>query len=331
VLPRKPASKAARAAAVKNADDAELQALDVGLNVDVALDDALFDDRIAEMIADATDPMDDAQDSTSTAIEDAVRRDDYSEGLIGLASEVIAARIHLLGTAYPFELNGNRMRYIGSKTYVYEFCLTASNVSNIADTPFRPALMLFEQLSGLVMSCFLGSMGQYHHTGYPGSGVTIGGHLPTLNAVMPEEWRWDSETLKAKRNDGGVDVVVWKRADDRQDVGSLIFVGNAGCGKNWNDRGKHRERPSDALDLILSRPKSRHLHDFLSLPFHIFDVDEWIEASDEGRFVLDRIRLAAIAEVQEAEIWKREASKLALSLPDAVRLLHPTANIPQVN
>lgn len=321
-------SKATRAAAVANADDAELEALDAGLHVDVALDDALLDDRISETLSDAVSLTEgEATDPNATAIDDIQRLEEYSETVIGLASEVIASRAQLLGKAYPFTLSGNRIRYIGSKTQVYEFCLTASNVPNITDHNFQPVLMLFEQLTGLVMSCFLGSAGQYYHTGFPGSGMAIEAHLMNLDKIMPGEWKWDAETLKKKSNDGGVDVVVWKRADERRNVGSLIFVGNSGCGKNWQDKGKHRERPSDKLETILSRPKPRHLHNFLALPFHIFDEGEWSEASYEAHFVLDRIRLAAIAEAQDVEIWEKETAKFRLPLVDSVRLLHPSANI----
>jgi hypothetical protein len=329
VLPDKSSrSKATRDAAVENADDAELQALDAGLNVDVALDDALLDDRISETLFEAVSPSEGEMfDPSATAIDDIQKLEEYSETLIGLASQVITSRAQLLGKAYPFAMSGNHVRYTGSKTQVYEFCLTASNVPNISDNNFKPALMLFEQLTGLVMSCFLGSAGQYYHTGFPGSGMAIEAHVKNLDKIMPGEWKWNVETLKKKSNDGGVDVVVWKRADERTKVGSLIFVGNSGCGKNWQDKGKHRERPADKLEMILNRPRPRHLHNFLSLPFHIYDEGEWSEASHEAHFVLDRIRLAGIAEAQDVEVWKNEAAKLRLPLADGVRLLHPSANI----
>jgi hypothetical protein len=206
-------------------------------------------------------------------------------------------------------------------------CLSISRVANIAAGKYGKAITVFEQLTGLVMSCFVGSAGQYYHTGHPGSGKAIAGHLSNLNAIMPGEWRWDSETLKERANDGGVDAIVWIRADNRQDVGSLVFVGNSGCGRSWYDLNKHRERPSDELAKILSRPKPRHLHDFLALPFHIFDKQEWYEASDEGGFVLDRIRLASIAEAQESEVWSREATRFELPVDDAIHLVNEKANL----
>jgi hypothetical protein len=325
VLPRKTRSgKQAKADAVRNADDAEILALIAGPGVDTPLDDALLDDRVSEALVEATAPADDDAEPSTTAIDDAMEKDEYTEGLLALASEVITARQQLLGDAYPFELFDNGLRYKGSKTLVYEFCLAIGGVSNIAATKYKPAITVFEQLSGLVMSCFIGAPGQYYHTGFPGSEAVITGHLPRLNAQMPGEWRWDAETVKQKPNDGGVDVIVWKRPDGRASIGaSLMFVGNAGCGRLWYPDNKHLRRPSEELEKILSRPKRYHLHDFFALPFHLFDLNEWIEASDDGRFVLDRIRLARIAESQDVGAWTNEAARLRLSLAAAIRLLNP--------
>lgn len=329
MLPRRQsANKSTRASAVENADDAEMLALAAGAGVDIPMDDALLDDRVSESIVEAASPeQEQSSDVGATAIEDALRSDAYAEGLLGLTSEVIAERGTLLGIAYPFALDGNHIRYLGSKTHVYEFCLSISRVANIAVVKYRKAIAVFEQLTGLAMSCFIGSAGQYYYTGFPGSGSAIAAHLPGLNSVMPGEWRWDVETLKDRANDGGVDAVVWKRPDDRRDVGSLVFVGNSGCGRSWYDSNKHRERPSGELAKILSRPMSQHLHDFLALPFHLYDRQEWIEASDEGVFVLDRLRLAAIAEAQNNAVWMREVARLAISIDDAIRLLNGSASL----
>ena len=327
MLPLKqPRNKSSLASAVRNADDAEVLALAAGAGVEVSLDDALLDDRVSEAIVDAALPDDESLEGASTAVEDALRIDTHAEGLLALASEVIAARGKLLGNYYPFELVNNALRYRGSTTHVYEFCLSISTVVNIAVPKYRQAITVFEQLGGLVMSCFVGCAGQYYHTGYPGSGAAIGRHLESLDQLMPGEWRWDAQTLAGRVNDGGVDAIVWKRADERPDVGSLLFVGNSGCGRTWLDSNKHRERPSDELAKILSRPKPWHLHDFLSLPFHLHDPSQWSEASNEGRFVLDRIRLTAIAEAQPTEMWAREAARLKIPLDDAIRLLNPSIN-----
>lgn len=325
---RQSSNKSTRASAVENADDAEMLALAAGLGVDIPLDDALFDDRVSESIVEAAMPEQDVDgDITGTAIEDALRSDAYAEGLLGLASEVVAERQALLGNAYPFLPDGNHIRYLGSKTHVYEFCLSISRVANIGVGKFGKPLALFEQLTGLLMSCFIGAAGQYYHTGFPGSGSAIVKHLPKLNDAMPGEWQWDVETLKDRANDGGVDAVVWKRPDERLDVGTLVFVGNSGCGRSWYDSNKHRERPSGELAKILSRPKPQHLHDFLALPFHVFDRQEWVEASIEGIFVLDRLRLARIAEAQDDAIWAREVARLTIGIDDAIHLLNNAATL----
>jgi hypothetical protein len=278
-------------------------------------------------MSDAVEPNSDENLATGTAIEDSIRLDAYSEGLLGLTAEVIASRAELLGEAYPFVLSSNAIRYRGSRTHVYEFCLSISSVANIAVPQYRSSIAVFEQLSGLVMSCFIGAPGQYHHTGFPGSGSAIGKHLDALDKLMPGEWKWDEHTLANRANDGGVDVVVYKRADGRRGIGSLMFTGNAGCGRTWRNSNKHRERPSSELAKLLSRPKPWHLHDFLSVPVHLYDNHEWIEASDEGRFVLDRIRLTLIAEALGSDLWHRESARFSKELNEAILLLHPAAKL----
>jgi len=230
----------------------------------------------------------------------------------------------MLGDAYPFQLEQNHVIYRGSKTGIYEFCLSFSRVPNPAATPLRKALALFEQLSGLVMSCFIGTAGQYYHTGFPSSHMALPKHIEELNKRMPGEWKWDNASLVTQVNDGGVDVVVWKRADDRHNVGSLVFVGNVGCTKDWRS-GKASERPSQKLGRILSRPQTRHLHDFFSLPYHVYDNEDWADVCYEGVFVLDRIRLTAIAEAEEATTWAAATAHLVVSIDEAIKLLNPSA------
>lgn len=173
---------------------------------------------------------------------------------------------------------------------------------NVSLGEYKPLQTAFERLAGVAMASTLGSGFMFLRTGFPPAEDSYKNFEPEsferaiemLEAEMPGEWVLDANTKLKNPNDGGVDVVVWKRLDSRE--GSIMYVGNCGCGKNWLKEGKHRERPSSFLERLLSRPKPHHMHDFFSLPFHVYESRDWDDASTEGRLVLDRIRLALVAE-----------------------------------
>ncbi len=316
-LSRDKARKAAR-----EADDVERAALRAGVHVTIQLEECLYDNDISEEDTEATGtdlPGVENEDAVLHAIEEEAKREDW----IARVGEVINERSSLLGNCYPFLIDGNNITYRGSRTFIYEFCLAACYVQNISWRKYKPLQKTFEHLAGLALSLLIGKNSCFLRTGYPpnkdqGAFEKIIGRLEKL---MPGEWAIDPNTRKKNPLDGGVDVVVWIRPDSRP--GSLIFVGNCTCGRNWLREKKHKERASELLDQHLSRPRFTQINDFFALPFHIYEIGDWHEACYESRFVLDRLRLVQLAEKSPPIEWNVLSHKHSLDLRDLIRTADP--------
>jgi hypothetical protein len=324
-------SRDAARKAAKDADDLEAAALQLGAGVSIPLDESIYDQEISEEEAEAialTEAELEAEDLDVDAIQAALTLDTESEQLISAAAEVVKNRQQLLGDAYPFRLEGNRFYYAGSRSLVYELCLAIANV-NVSFREYKPLQTAFERLAGVAVASVLGPGFMFLRTGFPPA-EDVGGKfepesferaIEMLRAEMPGEWVLDANTKMKDPNDGGLDVVVWKRLDSRE--GSIMYVGNCGCGKNWLKEGKHRERPSSSLERILSRPKPHHVHDFFSLPFHVYEGRDWDDASTEGRLVLDRIRLALVAEAMSSSEQDRMERYLSRPVSELIAIADP--------
>jgi hypothetical protein len=295
-------SRAAAREAGRDADDLESAALRAGISVKIPLDESIYDLEISEGEREDDGDETDDQDPVAEVIES----DATKEQLVGAAVNVVQQRIDLLGEIYPFQLSETGLEYIGSRTLAYELCLAIVNV-NVSVNPYKQLQVAFERLAGVAMSLVLGPGAESLRTGYPpqndaggaGQPRSFANAIEMLNEKMRDEWISDLNTRLEDPKDGGVDSVVWKRIDKR--TGSLVYVGNCWCGRNWFNEKKHWERSSDQLGLLLSRPKPYLMNDFFCLPFHISEKREWEEACDQGRFVLDRVRLALTAELAGGE------------------------------
>jgi hypothetical protein len=302
-------SREAARKAAKDADDLETAALRAGLGVSVPLDESVYDQQISDedLEAEAAD-IDDFDREEADPVADVTAQEVQAEELVSAAAKVVLERQKLLGDIYPFRLNDNRVEYVGSKTLVYELCLAIANV-NVSKNPYKKLQVAFERLAGAAMSSMLGPGARFVRTGYPpaedgeisGEPQSFEEAVKWLDLAMPGEWLAEPNTSLNDAKDGGLDVVVWKRFDVRQ--GSLIYVGNCGCGKNWLKEKKHYVRSSEELQKLLARPKVYHLQDFFCVPFHIAEARDWHEACEHGYFVLDRIRLALAAESAAEEDW----------------------------
>lgn len=295
-------SKDAVRRAAKDADDIEYLAFLEGEGVRTTLEDALYDDNISEEAREQGLNFDIAADPDKA--EDDVQQSSFEDleldSVIDEVRQIIQARSRILQGLYPFILDGNNLRYVRSRTLAYELCLAIASIPNIARNPYRPLQVAFERLTGAAMGLLIGG-GKHIRTGYPGMASedpdevgSLSVTVQVLNDRMPDRWIIDERSDWQDLKDGGVDVIVYKEIDDRE--GSLLFVGNCGCGRNWLREGKHKSRASDSLEKFLVRPRRVNLIDFLALPFHVVPDTDWVEALHEGRFVLDRLRIAKVVE-----------------------------------
>jgi hypothetical protein len=311
-------SRTAARKAAKDADDLESAALRAGVSVRVPLDESIYDQEISDEDRDEHEGGEEPDPVRQVTEMDAV-----AEQLVTAAVSVAQQRQGLLGGFYPFRISANGLEYIGSKTLIYELCLAIANV-NISINPYKRLQIAFEQLAGSAMSIILGPGTEFVRTGYPpgpGDPPSFNETIAMLNAKMEDEWAIDPNSRLEDPKDGGMDAVVWKRLDDKR-TGSLIFVANCGCGSNWLKENKHRQRPSEEIGRLLSRPKPYLVVDFFCMPFHINERRDWDEACDQGRVVLDRLRLTLVAERAEAE-WARQG-QTAESIQDLIRIADPS-------
>lgn len=317
--------------AAKDADDLELAALRAGIGVPIPLDEALYDDFLSEEASEQEINSDIASipGLADDAIEESALEDTQIESVLAIADCVLQIRDQILGYHYPFVRDGSRLIYRGSATLIYELCLAIVHIENISLGPNKPLQAAFERLAGIAMSIAIGEA-DFLRTGYP-KDLTVDDEpsniyeaVGILASKMPDPWMIDPNSEIERPNDGGVDAVVFRTLDNRP--GSLIFLGNCGCGKNWRNENKHRERPSEKLRDILSLPKVCNLLDFFALPFHITDRGDWREANREGRLFLDRLRIAKLLEAAALERGFEVERALRWPVAKLIQISDPSLN-----
>lgn len=287
-------SRVRKRRASKDADDLEAAALRAGASVSIPLDEGVYDQEISEEETEG-----EAAPQARDPLEEATERDAVTEQLVTAAVSVVHERQRLLGPVYPFHVSTAGLEYIGSRTFVYELCLALVTV-NVSVNPYKPLQTAFERLAGAAMAIILGPEAEFLRTGYPpdsagaGEPQSFADAVAMLNERMPGEWVVDPSSRLADAKDGGMDAVVWRRLDGR--TGTPIYVANCGCGRNWLKENKHRERPSETMALLLSRPKEYHVANYFCVPFHINEDKDWEDARTHGRLVFDRLRLTLAAE-----------------------------------
>lgn len=314
--------------AAKDADDVELEALRVGIQVPVPLDEALYDDSLSEEALEQRLNKDIAVDPAGgpDAVAQALLEDAETESVLANVDLVLRDRQDILGDYYPFERTGNTISYRGSRTLSYELCLAIVHVENISYRAYKPLQAAFERLAAIAMSRTIASA-LFVRTGYPQDSElddepgNIQASTGLLNALMPDTWSLDPNSEIREPKDGGVDAVVFRSIDSRS--GSLVFVGNCGCGRNWLRENKHRERASERLEQLLSLPKRYNMFDFFALPFHIVDKGDWREATHEGRLFLDRLRIARILEMSSWDPNFNLANALRRNIESLIALSDP--------
>lgn len=298
--------------ATVDADQAELVALRLGTST---ADSGVYDERVAGTLS-----IDEEE-----AFEDRVRwqrQDVAGDTAVGGIREEIERRIRLMGSAYPFDLNGGRLRYRPSTLGFYEFCLATSRAPNITIGELVHLPRDFERVAALLVKGYLGVHSEVLHTGAPRDGdvgVRFTDAMRTLHE-RSKEWRWDPEEGLPDEHrmsgDEGVDFIAWKRSLDGR-PGQLFFLAQCACGGDWdtkfNDMNLPRFKKWFRPEVY---PKPIRL---FATPHHVADA-MLVEAQRQAGLVLDRARLALIAETiagdPEMAAWPpRLADRRALVVP----------------
>lgn len=263
-----------------NADQVEAAAIRDGAAT--PSDEGIRDDEIAGIIDADTD---------NTPSDFPSMDESEPECMAGETLEEIERRVAILGDRYPFEVRRGSVTYRQSESGVYEMLLLLSVVDNPADPSLTHTLREFERISGEAVARFIGHDAEWFRTGYPFD-EPYSDFESVIRALARKqsdwEWRASAAITDQRVNDAGLDVVVWRPAPGGR-PGSLHFVGQCGCGKNWDD--KLNEPNLAKLSNFMMAPKITPIR-FFATPRHVASDKDIIKHLINGQcLVMDRTRL----------------------------------------
>ena len=222
-------------------------------------------------------------------IPDYLRVDELS---IGFAIEEMRRRSLILGVKYPFDVTNSRVLPVKSSS-VYKCLLASSFRSHLGITNSISEESIskrFEDLSAFCLSTFFGDATQIINFGFPSS---IGRPSNFPEAI---EWLADRMGISSgrayrspRRQDGGVDLVVWRTFDDRKPGIPIVLV-QATIQQDLLLKSRD-------IDLRLwSGWLSMDVDPLMGLtsPHVIFNVEVWNEVS-RNCLLFDRVRLTQLS------------------------------------
>ncbi|WP_186169822.1 hypothetical protein [Burkholderia gladioli] len=309
-----------------NADQVEVEAIRLGVApVIVGVED--------EQIAGELDDEILAPDTDNWAEREAAVELAAGETLVELQR-----RVDLLGDAYPFVINAGALRYRGSVTGVYEFCLAASVAPRINQRPNNALPLYFELLATEVARLYIGVSARAIRTGWPSHDEE---QRPTrfkaMSAIVNQhsgEWVWapvfpnpdDPDHIKVK--DEGVDFVVWQPMLDNR-PGKLFLLGQCACGNDW-DQKLNDIKKADLNQWLNPITSAAYLTSFF-VPRHLYGAYVFGYCNERAGITFDRARIAMLAESESHRAAFEAASqgwelreKTQLVIPE-YRVLRPAA------
>ncbi|WP_434027038.1 hypothetical protein [[Pseudomonas] boreopolis] len=287
-------------AASTNTDQTEWDAL---RQMSVVIDAGVRDDTISGALdeVDVGDASEDGPSGRAAWVEADLRLDSQVGGI----REEIERRIVLLGSAYPFELSGQRLVYRASRSGFYEFCLAICRARTITTKPYTQLPRNFERLTAKLLEAYMGADAESLHVGWPRDnsvGRTFKAAMKHLER-QPYEWIWSPETGKPEdpptryAKDEGIDFVVQKKLLDER-AGRLYILGQCACGDEWPT--KWSELTQDRLNKWFRTVTLVPFVRAFVTPYLL--TDEMLrEATSQAGLVFDRARLAKIAELHLGE------------------------------
>jgi hypothetical protein len=267
-------------------DGAEFDAILRGESVP---DSGIFDDRIAGAMDDF-DPQD-------KSVSQRWHTQDLELDLaVGRIHEEIERRRRILGDAYPFDWNGNDLKYKASATYVYEFCLATTCARTITKGKFVQLPRTFERMAAELVRVFLGYKGEVLHTGWPRDKSAKFKTTMLSLSKLTGEWNWnpqpDLPDEPSGDKDAGVDFVTWKASPDGR-PGQLFVLAQCACGDDW-ERKLHDlalEKVQKWFNPMTYIPAVRAFVTPL-----LFSDGNLINVQREAGLTFDRARLSLVAE-----------------------------------
>lgn len=278
----------------KNADQAESDAI---RRTSTVIDAGIRDDTISGALDDI---------AVSTGGDDGPGSEEWADtdlrmdGEVGGIREELERRQDLLGGAYPFRLQGERLLYTPGSSGLYEFCLAICLAQSITKKPYVVLPRGFERISAKLIEFYMGVDSESLHLGWPrdnGMGRKFKSAMKNLER-LPYEWVWSPEDGKPEdpsttyAKDEGIDFVVMKRLLDGR-AGRLYVLGQCACGDDWDTKWSEL-----SVDRLRKWFRTVTLVPFVrAFVTPYFLADEMLrEASGQAGLVFDRARLTMIAE-----------------------------------
>lgn len=283
----------------------------------------LLDDRISGRFADQP---------AASQVERAERDTQTIDSAAGAVDEELRRRSAMPGNGYPFEFNGKSLRYLGSQSLVYEFCLALSRAESIISGTFVRLPRNFERLSAIAARLYLGNGSEGIRIGSPtdeddddAHPHDFAGRAALLQARAPndsEEWELapakDFENAAENANDYKMDFVAWKSLPDQR-IGRLTLLGQCACGRHDQESDeKATELNLHSLRNIFRRVTWLDPVRLFATPYHVNAPRRFKQLHSLQNMVFDRARLASVCEQYSAD---RELKGIRGRLEELIRMV----------
>ncbi|MCB1560236.1 MAG: hypothetical protein KDI75_03950 [Xanthomonadales bacterium] len=200
------------------------------------VDDATRDELVSGELDDEAELR---SDEAGTALWQ--EQDLAQEEIVGPAVQEIAFRIEQLGTAYPFELAGNKLVYRPSGSGFYEFCLATCRAPSVTKKPYVVLPRYFERVVAVLVRYYFGIDKRALHVGWPRRPKSKFKLAMSPLGKQKYEWVWGPEDglsddpTYTEVKDETVDFVVTVGLLDSR-PGNLYILGQCACGNDWNTK-----------------------------------------------------------------------------------------------
>lgn len=214
-----------------DADQAELAAI---LNQATALDEGVYDERVASSLDDFT--------PNAVGVEEGSwqEADLKYDAAVGAVHEEVERRQKVLGAAYPFQLKDGSLHYAGDKSGLYEFLLAICVAPTLTKGEYAKLPKLFERVCVPIVGTMFRHPVEAYHVGYPRDkdmGVKFDDAMKRIHKLSGEwVWRPEEGYEPSQTKDEGVDFIIWPRHADQRNIGQLFVLGQCACGNDWTSK-----------------------------------------------------------------------------------------------
>lgn len=199
-------------------------------------------------------------------------------------------------SSYPFSLNGSSLecyRDYNITNSTYMFCLALSVL------PWRTPRIsrcfperIFEEISACSLQNYIN--GEAVRFGWPRVRAVLPRRFDAAIAQISEltgEGRGPTESaLSSEKKDAGVDVVSWKKIDDR--MGKFMIWGSCATGDNWEQKLHEMDPSSFCRQYFKNHPEPLPAKSFFTS--NVISRQDWGEYTRRAGILFDRLRIAML-------------------------------------